>query len=75
MLFSVDLDICLPGEKLLFPVVNVPSELGICFTGHIPHILGPKEVVKQEHISAPSIPGPQSRPDVDKERVLATNIV
>jgi hypothetical protein len=35
---------------------------------------GPKEMVKQEHISIPSIPGSQSRLDVDKERVIATNI-
>jgi hypothetical protein len=35
---------------------------------------GTKEVVKQEHISVPSIPGPQNRLDVDKLRVLATNI-
>jgi hypothetical protein len=32
-------------------------------------------VVKKEHISPPSIPGPQSRLDVEKARVIATNIV
>jgi hypothetical protein len=38
------------------------------------HIVGPKEVVKQEHISLPSVPGPQSRLDVDKARVLVKHI-
>jgi hypothetical protein len=74
MLFSVALDICFPGETLLFTVVKGSSELDICCTGHIPHIVGPKEVVKQEHISFPSIPGLQSRLAVDKARVIATNI-
>jgi hypothetical protein len=74
MLFSVDPDIYFPGSTLISPVVKVPSELGIFCTGHITHIVGPKEVVKQEHISAPSISGPQSRIDVDKARVLAANI-
>jgi hypothetical protein len=74
MLFIVDPDICFPGDTLLFNVVKGPSELVLCCTGHISHIVGPKEVVKQEHISVPSIPGPQSRLDVDKARVLATNI-
>jgi hypothetical protein len=75
MLFSVDSDMCFPGETLLFNVLKGSSELVICFTGHISHIVRPKEVVKQEHISVPSIPGSQSRLDVDKERVLVTNIV
>jgi hypothetical protein len=39
-----------------------------------PTLLGPKEMVKKEHISIPSIPGPQSRFDIDKARTLATNI-
>jgi hypothetical protein len=74
MLFSVDSDVCFPGETLLLSILKGPSELGLCCTGHIPHIVGPKEVVKQEHISVPSIPGPQSRLDIDKARVLVTNI-
>jgi hypothetical protein len=73
MLFSVDPDICFPGETLLFTVLKGPSELGICCTGHIYHIFGPKEVVKQEYIRIPSIPGPQSRLDLYKTIVLATN--
>jgi hypothetical protein len=74
MLFSMDSDVGFPGETLLLSIVKSPSELGFCCTGHIPHIIGPKEVVKHEHISVPSITGPQSRLDVDKTRVLATNI-
>jgi hypothetical protein len=73
MLFSMDSDVCFPGETLFFFVVKGPSELGIYCTGHIPQIVGPKEVVKQEHISVPSITGPKIRLDVDKARVLATN--
>jgi hypothetical protein len=73
-LFSVYPDICFPGETLLLAVVKGPSELGLFCTGHIPHIVGPTEVVKQEHISVPSIPGTQSRLGVDKARVLATHI-
>jgi hypothetical protein len=74
MLFSVDQDVCFPGEALIFTILKGSSELGLCCTGHISHIAGTKEVVKQEHISLPSIPGPQSRLDVDKARVLAKNI-
>jgi hypothetical protein len=74
MLFSMDSDVGFPGQTLLFFVVKGPSELGLCCTGHIPHIIGPKEVVKHEHISVPSIPGPQSRLDVDKTRVFPKNI-
>jgi hypothetical protein len=74
MLFSVDSDICFPGETIIFPILKGPSELGLCCTDRIPHILGPKEVVKQEHTSVPSIPGSQSRFDVDKATVIATNI-
>jgi hypothetical protein len=74
MLLSMDSDVGLPGETLLFSVVEGVSELGLCCTGHIPHIVGPNEVVKHEHIILPSIPGPQSRLDVNKTRMFATNI-
>jgi hypothetical protein len=74
MLFSVDPDIFSPVEAIIFTIVKGSSEIGLCFTGHISHIVGPKELVKQEHVSLPSIPGPQSRFDVDKARVLATHI-
>jgi hypothetical protein len=74
MLFSMNYDVGFPGETLLFSVLKGPSELGLCCAGHIPHIVGPKELVKQEHISVPSIPGPQSRLDINKTRVYATNI-
>jgi hypothetical protein len=40
MLFSMNSDERLPGEMLLLSIVEVPSELGLCFTGHIPHIVG-----------------------------------
>jgi hypothetical protein len=70
----MDSEIGFPGEMLLLSVVEGPSELGLCCTGHIPHIVGHKEVVKEEHISVPSIPGPQSRLDVNKTRMFATNI-
>jgi hypothetical protein len=59
---------------IFFTVLKGSSELGLCCTGHISHIIGPKEVVKQEHISLPSIPGPERRIDVDKAIVLAANI-
>jgi hypothetical protein len=74
MLFSVDLHIFPPVELLLVTIVEGTSELGLLCTGHISHIVGPKEVVKQEHVSLPSIPGSQSRLDVEKAIVLATNI-
>jgi hypothetical protein len=74
MLFSVDSYIGFPGEEFLFSIVEDASALGLCFTVHIPHIVGPKEMVKQEHISSPYIPGPQSRFDIYKSRMLATNI-
>jgi hypothetical protein len=74
MLCSVDPAICFSGEALLFTVLKDSSELGRCCTGHIYHIFGPKEVVKQEHISLPSIPGPQIRLAAVKARVLAKNI-
>jgi hypothetical protein len=74
MLFSMDSDVGFPGKTPLLSVVKGPGELGLCCTGHIPHIVGAKEVVKQEHISVPSLPGPQSRLDINKTRVLAINI-
>jgi hypothetical protein len=74
MLFSVNTDISFPFETLLFTVVEGVSDLGLCLTGHVSHIVGPKEMVKKEHIRIPSIPGPQSRFDIDKTRMFATNI-
>jgi hypothetical protein len=74
MLFSVDPYVRFPVESLLLTILEGPSELGIRCTDHISHIVGPKEIVKQEHIGLPSIPGSQSRLDVDKARVLAKNI-
>jgi hypothetical protein len=74
MLFSVNPDISFPCETLLFTVVEGASELGLCLTGHVSHIVGPKEMVKKEHITTPSIPGPQSRFDIDKKIMFATNI-
>jgi hypothetical protein len=38
-------------------------------------IVGAKEMVKKEHITIPSIPGPKSRFDIDKSRMFATNIL
>jgi hypothetical protein len=58
MLFSVNPDISFPCEMLLFTIVEVASELGICLTDHVSDIVRAKEVVKKEHISIPSIPGP-----------------
>jgi hypothetical protein len=74
MLFSVDTEVCFPGGALLFTIVKGSSELGIFCTGHISHIVGTKEMVKQEHISVPSVRCLQSRLDIDKARVLAINI-
>jgi hypothetical protein len=70
MLFSMDSYVGFPVETLLFSIVKGPSELGLLCTG----IVGPKEVIKHEHMSVPSIPGPQSRLDVEKARALAKNI-
>jgi hypothetical protein len=72
MLFSMNFDVGFPGETLLFYMVKGPSEVGLYFTGHIPHIFGPKEMVKQEHISIPSIYGPQCRFDIDKAGMFVT---
>jgi hypothetical protein len=58
MLFIMNSDISLPCEKILFTIVEGASELGLCLTGHIYNIVRAKEVVKEEHISIPSIPGP-----------------
>jgi hypothetical protein len=74
MFFSVNPDISFPCETLLFTVVEDASDLGLCLTGHVSHIVGAKEMVKKEHISVPSIPGPQSSFDIDKTRMFATNI-
>jgi hypothetical protein len=75
MLFSVYPDICFSCEALLLTFVKGSSELGLCCTDYISHTVGSKEVARQENISLPSIPGAQSRLDVDKSRVLVTNIV
>jgi hypothetical protein len=75
VLFSVDPYISFPCETLLFTVVEGASEFGLCLTGHITNIVRAKEVVKKEHIGTPSIPGPQSRFDVNKTRLFATYIV
>jgi hypothetical protein len=74
MLFSVDPDVCFPGETILFTILKGSSELGLFCTDHISYIVRPTEVVKQEHISVPSVPCPQISLDVDKARVLATNV-
>jgi hypothetical protein len=74
VLLSVDPDISFPCETLLFTVVEGASDLGLCLTGHISNIVRDKEVVKKDHISFPSIPGPQSGFDVDKTRMFATYI-
>jgi hypothetical protein len=74
VLFSVYPNISFPCETLLFTVVEGASDLGLCLTGHIPNIVRAKEVVKKEHISIPSIPGPQSRFDVNKTRMFAIYI-
>jgi hypothetical protein len=74
MLFSMDSHMRLPGKSLLLAIVEGSSEIGIRCNGHITHIVGSKEMVKQEHISVPSIPGGQIRLDVEKSIVLATNV-
>jgi hypothetical protein len=74
VLFSVDPNISLPCETLLFTVVEGASEFGLCCTGHIPNIVRAKEMVKKEHVGIPSIPGPKSRFDVNKTRMFATYI-
>jgi hypothetical protein len=66
MLFGMNSDTSFTCETLLFTIVEGSSELGLCLTGHIPHIVGPQKMVKKEHIGILSIPGPQSRFDIDK---------
>jgi hypothetical protein len=58
VLFSVDPDISLPCETLLFTVVEGASEFGLRLTGHISNIVRANEVFKKEHLSIRSIPGP-----------------
>jgi hypothetical protein len=74
VLFSVDPYISFPCEMLLFTVVEGAGEFGLCLTGHIPNIVRANEVLKKEHISIPSITGPQSRFDINKPRMFATYI-
>jgi hypothetical protein len=74
MLFSVNPDISFPCETLLFTIVEGASDIGLCLAGHVSHIVRAKEMVKKEHISIPSIPGPQSRFDIEKTRMFVTNI-
>jgi hypothetical protein len=57
MLFSVDSHICFPSETLLLAIVESASELGLCFTHHISNVVRAKEMVKEEHVGIPSIPG------------------
>jgi hypothetical protein len=47
MLFSVNSDISLPCETLLFTVVEGASELGLYLTGHVYNIVRAKEMVKK----------------------------
>jgi hypothetical protein len=70
MLFSMDSHIRLPGKSLLLAIVEGSSELGLRCAGHISHSVGSKKVVKQEHLSVPSVPCPQSRLDVDKAGLM-----
>jgi hypothetical protein len=58
MLFSVNPDISLPCDTLLFTIVEGASEIGLCLTVHVSHIVGAKEMAKKEHISIHFIPGP-----------------
>jgi hypothetical protein len=74
VLFSVDPYISFPCETLLFTILEGASELGLCLTGHIPNIVRAKEMVKKEHIGIPSIPGLQSRFDVNKAGMFAAYI-
>jgi hypothetical protein len=74
MLFRVDPHISILCETLLLTAVEGASEIGLCFTGHIPNIVRAKEMVKKEHVGIPSIPGPQVRFDVNKSGMLATYI-
>jgi hypothetical protein len=70
----MDSHIRFPGKSLLLIIVDGSRQLGLCCAGHIPQVVWTKEMVKQEHVSVPSIPGVQSRLDLDKASVLATNV-
>jgi hypothetical protein len=74
MLCSMFSQIRFPGKSLLIAIVEGSSQLGLRCAGHIPHIVGTNKMVIQEHVSIPSIPGAQIRFDLDKARVLATNV-
>jgi hypothetical protein len=66
MLLRMYSHINFPGKSLLLAILEGSNQLGLCCAGHISHVVWTKEMVKQEHISVPSIPGAQSRLDVDK---------
>jgi hypothetical protein len=74
MLFITNPNICLPGEPLLFIIVEGASKIGLSSTDHVSHIFWAKEMAKQYHVSIPSIPGTQCRLDVNKTRMFATNV-
>jgi hypothetical protein len=57
ILLCMNFHIRIPGESFLLAILNGASQLGLSGTGHVPHIVGTKEMVKQEHESVPSIPG------------------
>jgi hypothetical protein len=57
-MFSVDPGISFPCETLLFTILEGASEFGLHLNGHISNIVRAKELVKKEHTSIPSIPGP-----------------
>jgi hypothetical protein len=57
MLLCMNSHICLPGESFILAILKGASQLGLSSTGHVPHIVGTKEMVKQNHVSVPSIPG------------------
>jgi hypothetical protein len=59
----MDMYVSFPGESLLLTIVEGTSEP-----------VGTREVVQQDHIILPSITASQRMLDVDKARVLATNI-
>jgi hypothetical protein len=56
MLLSMNSDIRFPGESFLLAIVEGVSKLCLSSTGHVTHIVWAKEMVKQEHVSIPSIP-------------------
>jgi hypothetical protein len=57
MLLIMSSDISLPGEFFLLVIIEGARQLGIISTCHATHIVWAKEMVKQEHVSVPSIPG------------------